>query len=115
MSSFSPFYILIMDIFSSRNGGGDAAGKDAAEFSLKDLYAIRQIQAEKSVIKSFVNSLCPTIYGQELVKAGLSLALFGGCQKFVNDKNRLPLRGDVHILVVGDPGLGKSQVRLQFS
>ncbi|XP_059696924.1 DNA helicase MCM8 isoform X2 [Haemorhous mexicanus] len=57
-----------------------------------------------------VNSLCPAIYGHEIVKAGLALALFGGCQKFVDDKNRIPVRGDPHVLVVGDPGLGKSQM-----
>ncbi|KAL0169516.1 hypothetical protein M9458_034112, partial [Cirrhinus mrigala] len=45
-----------------------------------------------------------------LVKAGLALALFGGCQKYVDDKNRIPIRGDPHILIVGDPGLGKSQM-----
>lgn len=44
------------------------------------------------------------------MKAGLALALFGGCQKFVDDKNRIPVRGDPHVLVVGDPGLGKSQM-----
>ena len=48
-------------------------------------------------------SLCPSIYGQELVKAGLCLALAGG----VTNQNR---RGDIHILIVGDPGLGKSQL-----
>lgn len=46
----------------------------------------------------------------QLVKAGLALALFGGCQKYVDDKNRIPIRGDPHILIVGDPGLGKSQM-----
>ena len=40
----------------------------------------------------------------------MALALFGGCQKFVDDKNRIPVRGDPHVLVVGDPGLGKSQM-----
>jgi DNA replicative helicase MCM subunit Mcm2 (Cdc46/Mcm family) len=51
--------------------------------------------------------------GHELVKAGLLLALFGGCQKFMTDCNRIPLRGDPHVLVVGDPGLGKSQVQIR--
>lgn len=51
---------------------------------------------------------CPV--PQQIVKAGLALALFGGCQKFVDDKNRIPVRGDPHVLVVGDPGLGKSQM-----
>ncbi|XP_053568665.1 DNA helicase MCM8 [Bombina bombina] len=80
------------------------------DFSLKDLYAIQEIQAEENLLKLIVNSLCPTIYGHEVVKAGLSLALFGGCQKYVDDKNRIPIRGDPHMLVVGDPGLGKSQM-----
>lgn len=50
----------------------------------------------------------------ELVKAGLTLALFGGSQKYADDKNRIPIRGDPHVLIVGDPGLGKSQM-LQVS
>uniref|UniRef100_A0A2K6GDS9 DNA helicase MCM8 n=1 Tax=Propithecus coquereli TaxID=379532 RepID=A0A2K6GDS9_PROCO len=69
------------------------------EFSLKDLYAIQEIQAEENLFKLIV-----------LVKAGLALALFGGSQKYADDKNRIPIRGDPHILVVGDPGLGKSQM-----
>ncbi|KAM4842250.1 DNA helicase MCM8 isoform 1-T3 [Thomomys bottae] len=80
------------------------------EFSLKDLYAIQEIQAEENLFKLIVNSLCPVIFGHELVKAGLALALFGGSQKYADDKNRIPIRGDPHILVVGDPGLGKSQM-----
>ncbi|XP_040602284.1 DNA helicase MCM8 isoform X2 [Mesocricetus auratus] len=80
------------------------------EFSLKDLYAIQEIQAEENLLKLIVNSLCPVIFGHELVKAGLVLALFGGSQKYADDKNRIPIRGDPHILIVGDPGLGKSQM-----
>ncbi|XP_062981379.1 DNA helicase MCM8-like isoform X2 [Elgaria multicarinata webbii] len=80
------------------------------EFSLKDLYGVREIQAEENLFKLIINSLCPTIYGHEIVKAGLVLTLFGGCQKYVDDKNRIPIRGDPHLLVVGDPGLGKSQM-----
>ena len=55
-----------------------------------------------------MGSLCPTIYGHELVKAGLVLALFGGAQR--GEKNKLSVRTDPHVLVVGDPGLGKSQM-----
>ncbi|XP_036683152.1 DNA helicase MCM8 isoform X2 [Balaenoptera musculus] len=80
------------------------------EFSLKDLYAIQEIQSEENLFKLIVNSLCPVIFGHELVKAGLALALFGGSQKYADDKNRIPIRGDPHVLVVGDPGLGKSQM-----
>ncbi|KAG5265875.1 hypothetical protein AALO_G00247300 [Alosa alosa] len=82
----------------------------SVEFSLKDLYAIQEIQAQEGLLKLLVNSLCPAIYGHLLVKAGLALALFGGCQKYIDDKNRIPIRGDPHMLIVGDPGLGKSQM-----
>uniref|UniRef100_A0A8C5MX76 Cardiolipin synthase (CMP-forming) n=1 Tax=Leptobrachium leishanense TaxID=445787 RepID=A0A8C5MX76_9ANUR len=94
----------------SKNAEDGASHRVSLDFSLKDLYAIQEIQAQENLLKLIVNSLCPTIYGHEIVKAGLSLALFGGCQKYVDDKNRIPVRGDPHILVVGDPGLGKSQM-----
>lgn len=42
--------------------------------------------------------------------AGLALTLFGGVRKYEQTKNRLPIRGDPHLLIVGDPGLGKSQM-----
>jgi len=80
------------------------------EFTLKDLYAIQRIQEEENLFRVLVNSLCPAIYGHELVKAGLLLGLFGGRQKYANDVNRIAVRGDPHVLVVGDPGLGKSQM-----
>ncbi|CAD6333579.1 unnamed protein product [Miscanthus lutarioriparius] len=42
--------------------------------------------------------------------AGITLALFGGVQKNSMDQNKVPVRGDIHVIVVGDPGLGKSQL-----
>lgn len=64
----------------------------------------QDIQAEPNLFKLLVNSLCPSIFGHEMVKAGLLLALFGGCHASNAS------RGDIHVLVVGDPGLGKSQM-----
>lgn len=43
-------------------------------------------------------------------QAGLLLALFGGVRKAPGGEGEMALRGDVHVLLVGDPGLGKSQL-----
>lgn len=100
---------------NNNKGAGPSSGDQqtsglAMEFSIKELYAIQEIQAQSNLFRLIVGSLCPSIYGHEMVKAGLVLGLFGGTQRYLNDKNRIPIRGNPHILVVGDPGLGKSQM-----
>jgi DNA helicase MCM8 len=63
-------------------------------------------------MRLLVNSVCPAIWGQEMVKLALCLAVFGGCpdQESLDDKNKISVRSDLHVLVVGEPGLGKSQM-----
>ena len=61
------------------------------------------IASRPTLFDLLVHSLCPVIYGQGLVKAGILLGLVGG----VSMDQR---RGDIHVLMVGDPGLGKSQL-----
>uniref|UniRef100_A0A4W3JY03 DNA helicase MCM8 n=1 Tax=Callorhinchus milii TaxID=7868 RepID=A0A4W3JY03_CALMI len=52
-----------------KNLGSEAmsGGRSSMEFTLKDLYAIQEIQAEENLFKLFVNSMCPAIYGHEAV------------------------------------------------
>jgi len=79
-------------------------------FSNRELEGIREIAQFGNVLGLLVHSLCPTIYGNECVKAGLLLALFGGRSRREEGKNKVGVRGDIHVLLVGDPGLGKSQM-----
>ena len=65
---------------------------------------------EGQQLKQLIHALCPAIYGHELVKAGVILALFGGVRKGNDDLASVPVRGDIHCLIVGDPGIGKSQL-----
>lgn len=85
---------------------------DLFSFSPRDLEFIVKFSEEHGSdrFRQILQSICPSIYGHELVKAGITLALVGGVQKYSTDKNKVPVRGDIHIIVVGDPGLGKSQL-----
>lgn len=105
-------YLEAVSVVNSKNVGGGGGGEGMGlDFTTKDFYGIEEIHNDDDVFKLLVGSLCPTIYGQEIVKAGLLLGLFGGVQTFSDDKNScISIRGNPHILVVGDPGLGKSQM-----
>ena len=69
---------------------------------------IRQLAKNPKVYDMLVRSIAPSIYGHEKVKEALVLQLFGGVQK--TGKDGIITRGDMHILLMGDPGSGKSQL-----
>lgn len=89
-----------------------AAAPNMPDFTLKDLQFILTFTEayEGDQLRQLVAALCPTIYGNELVKAGLLLSMFGGVRKHSASTNRVAIRGDINCLLVGDPGLGKSQL-----
>lgn len=57
-------------------------------------------------------SISPAILGHDDVKRMVACLLFGGTRKFLPDGMRL--RGDINVLILGDPGTGKSQI-LKFA
>jgi replicative DNA helicase Mcm len=58
--------------------------------------------------RKLVNSIAPSIYGHDKVKEALVLQLLGGVKKIRPDG--VVTRGDMHVLLIGDPGSGKSQL-----
>ncbi|CAN0881363.1 Probable DNA helicase MCM8, partial [Linum grandiflorum] len=85
---------------------------DLFSFSSKDLEFVVKCSEEygSDIFRQLLHSICPSIFGHELVKAGITLSLFGGVRKHTMDQNKVPVRGDIHVIIVGDPGLGKSQL-----
>lgn len=70
--------------------------------------AIREIASRPDALKRISESISPTIYGYFTEKEALALQLFGGVQKEMDDGTRI--RGDIHILLVGDPGVAKTMI-----
>ena len=104
------FYYIYIDAYSVANSKQMDGNVDIMQFSKEDIHIFNEISKEPDPFRLIVHSVCPSIYGHEMVKAGLCLTLFGGSQKVNTDTNKLRVRGDPHLLIVGDPGLGKSQM-----
>lgn len=72
-----------------------------------DLENLRTFARRPDILSVLTRSFAPSICGHELVKRGLLLQLAGGVER-VSNVHRI--RGDIHVLLVGDPSAGKSQL-----
>src|SRR3990172_2885798 len=76
------------------------------EISEEEEKQILELAKDPRLYQKLINSIAPSIYGYDKVKESLLLQLLGGVRKVRSDK--VVSRGDLHILLVGDPGSGKS-------
>ncbi len=81
---------------------------EEVEISNKDVEAIKALAADPNVYSRIVASIAPSIYGMEDVKEAILLQMLGGVQQRLLDGTRV--RGDIHILLLGDPAVAKSQL-----
>lgn len=77
-----------------------------------EMAQIIELSADPRIYEKLVSSMAPSIYGFDKIKEAVLLQLFGGIKKVKSDKGST--RGDIHILLVGDPGVAKS-VMLKFT
>ncbi len=78
------------------------------EITEEDEEEIKEISKEKNVLKKLANSMAPGIYGHDRIKEAIVLQFCAGTRKITEDG--VSTRGDLHILLIGDPGAGKSQL-----
>src|SRR3990167_6976409 len=84
---------------------------EALEISEEDELQIKELSVDPQVFDKLADTIAPSIYGYKEIKEALVLQLFGGVRKEKSDGTMK--RGDIHILLVGDPGVAKS-VTLTF-
>jgi len=70
------------------------------------------LNSSLKIFEKIASSIAPSIFGHEKVKEAITLQLFGGVKKTREDG--VKSRGDIHILLIGEPGTGKSQM-LKFT
>ncbi len=73
---------------------------------------IKEMASDPDIFNRIIRSIAPSIYGHEKIKEAIALQLFGGVRKTREDG--VKSRGDLHILLIGEPGTGKSQL-LKFT
>lgn len=73
----------------------------------EDIQTIQKLSKDPRITERIIASIAPSIYGHDFIKRALALSLFGGEAKNAGEKHRV--RGDINVLLCGDPGTAKSQ------
>jgi replicative DNA helicase Mcm len=101
----SAIFDLYMDGVSVQIEDEEFEDMDITE---EDVQEIVDLSADDDIYERMVGSVAPSIYGYDQEKLAMILQLFSGVTKHLPDGSRI--RGDLHMLLIGDPGTGKSQL-----
>lgn len=104
-STFRSLIVANNVILLSTKGTGETSVNDITD---PDVRNINKISRKTNVFELLSQSLAPSIYGHDYIKKAILLMLLGGVEK--NLENGTHLRGDINILMVGDPSTAKSQM-----
>ncbi|GMR42274.1 hypothetical protein PMAYCL1PPCAC_12469, partial [Pristionchus mayeri] len=95
-------------------GGKDFSHEDISHLELwkqmtsDEQRTLKKMSEDKEITRNLVDSLFPNIFGNEEIKLGILLMLFGGVAKR-SEGEGTTLRGDINVCLVGDPSTAKSQ------
>lgn len=76
----------------------------------RKIEAIKELAQKEDIYERLVASVAPSIWELDDIKRGLLCQLFGGCDKEIASTSQGRLRGEINVLLVGDPGVSKSQL-----
>ena len=98
-------YIRVLGVEVETGGPGRSMG---INYTQEDEERIRQLAASPNIYSTIAKSIAPSIFGSLDIKKAISCLLFGGSRKRLPDG--LTRRGDINLLLLGDPGTAKSQL-----
>lgn len=102
----SRFYIPYVEVYDIIK---DSKDPEDMEISSEEEQQIIALSQEPNIYLKIVENIAPSIVGMTKVKEGALLTIIGGVSE---DKGDIKIRGNIHVLVVGDGGMGKSQILL---
>src|SRR3989454_187231 len=103
--SKSTLFDIFMDVNSVEK---EQVEFEEIEVTEEDARLIREGGSSPDILRMITASIAPSMYGMHVEKEALALQLFSGVPKVMPDGRRI--RGDLHVLMVGDPGVGKSEL-----
>lgn len=108
----SPFIRVLGIQFEQDGNSGESSSngkrsRQTAVFSEAEEREMISMARTPEIYSKFIHSIAPSIFGHEDVKKAIACLLFGGSRKQLPDKMRI--RGDINVLLLGDPGVAKSQ------
>lgn len=108
-----PVFATIIEANSIKRKEGNAAngdeeGLDVFSWTEEEEREFRKLSRDRGIIDKVISSMAPSIYGHRDIKTAVACSLFSGVPKNVNGKHAI--RGDINVLLLGDPGTAKSQI-----
>ncbi|KAF1991206.1 DNA replication licensing factor mcm5 [Aulographum hederae CBS 113979] len=86
----------------------DHSSKGSTIFTEEEEQEFLEMSRRPDLYDVFANCIAPSIYGNQDIKKAIACLLLGGSKKILPDG--MKLRGDINVLLLGDPGTAKSQL-----
>jgi len=102
------FFDFYFDIVSIIHEEKEYRHLEITPEDIESFHELVETTERGDIYRRIISSIAPTIHGRETEKEVLALMLFGGKPKVLPDETRI--RGDIHVLLLGDPGTAKSQL-----
>mmetsp|Transcript_17139 Transcript_17139/g.69367 ORF Transcript_17139/g.69367 Transcript_17139/m.69367 type:complete len:755 (-) Transcript_17139:2398-4662(-) len=100
-------YLHVLGMLQNSDAG--AGGRsELTTFDLEEEEQMQRLVRTPNLYELIVSSIAPEIYGFDDVKRAVAVMLFGGSRKHLPDGTRI--RGDINVLLLGDPSTAKSQL-----